>query len=668
MLFAANILAYLLAKGLDLSALQLLFGAPLLIFWPGWLPIHAFAKGWGKYAKLVVSIPVSLGLTALAATLFLRLSPSGSLMEAGFTASLLVLLVFCILTKQWQTPSLTPSLASKLQRDDFLALIASASSILILGGLALRSPFIPEVDGYNLINGLNAALGNSEALSYRALFPSWLYLAHSVTGTSLSFLVKWFVPLLTGALIPLIVGLVRKKTGNQSSTWVLLVPLVTPLFLTEQLYGRPQSFLFIWFSTCIALLVWFFVENAKRASLFWISLALSVISLATHEAGILLLGGTLLAAAPWIWSNVRKHPQHTIAYALLITALVVLSGSTTGPVGQVTQLAKSLLESGRVSFEFWFIDSYTDPGGTVLGWPGYLGAAYYVYNLGFLLPLLLLWRDRLSTKLRWSYIGLSVLPVTFAEIAPRFGIAYYPERAWLYISLALLFVVASSSWRAPRQPIRIVRPLLVLACAGSIVASISVELLKKPSWITQQEVSAVEEVAATVKDPKRAIFFTQGSLAAGLAAETGLTTYYAPELFAVKDATEFFRVIASETSQQQPDTSEAITSIAANLAKSQNPSEFLVFQQQLTSATSARFRSLIRSANRTTEPTDFYFVFSSEKLSGIYATRSWWRELNAAGFDPEAILSSEPRAQLVYRQAGVQVWRLNLSTDQDVAA
>jgi len=108
-----------------------------------------------------------------------------------------------------------------------------------------------------------------------------------------------------------------------------------------------------------------------------------------------------------------------------------------------------ILQNPKINL--WFIDNYTNVDGNKMGWLGYTWILYYIYNIGIYIPCFFFVcavtkKYRLITKSKLTkyssiYILSCLLFFSIAEIFPRLGIAYLPDRAWLFASLSFIFFI-----------------------------------------------------------------------------------------------------------------------------------------------------------------------------------------------------------------------------------
>lgn len=556
--------------------------------------------------------------------------------------------------------------------------------LLILGANFILYPFIPEADSYTYLMILERAQLDPSALASdpRMLFLYLVELVRQLLAIDAYWILKSLLPLgvLTQVLVVYLVAqpLIRQRWLR---AFVALGPLFFPIVLQETLISRPQSIAFF-----VLLPVLYLVGSGLEArrgleQLYWLSalLVACVLSLQIHTLFTFLLPVVLLGLGAAAWPTIRRYPVEATIVLGLLAVLVSPWVSATRLIGDSARLLEILVHTlTHNQFSLWFLDHYRNVDGAELGWPGWSAGLYYGYNLGVFLPVLVAiglvmrrWRGlaRLWTPFYWpAWLALSFF-VLIAEILPRFELAYLPDRAWLFIALIASLgvpVLVRVVTEAPRRS-WLVGTLLV-AGALSVGAGTGLTYAKQ-GWLSRAEAQAADFIRT--ETPADAIFLGQGGHHV-LVRYLGHRTLIRPPapVFLSDDLDSLDAHLAAKAAAAEPAPGiQAEQQRAAILAELDRLAAIYRSDAALTDQTrlAGELRALAARAEvrpveagadeRQQIPIDapVYVIYSRDKFSSLYGSRSWYRTSNFFGAKLEKFTTRYP---VVYDHAGTTIWKV----------
>ncbi|HSI20935.1 MAG TPA: hypothetical protein VLA04_04550 [Verrucomicrobiae bacterium] len=545
--------------------------------------------------------------------------------------------------------------------------------LMLIVGHMLLYRFLPEADGY----GWGAVLRTIEETGSlpqsvsRVQFVSFAQTTLGVLHISLFALFKVVLPLLVWVAAWLVgCGLVAQAKLPEwlKSVWAGMF-LGVPVLMVELVVGRPQSIAII--SYLIVLFVLSALPKVKTVDLF-VLLGIGVgLAFRMHELVSLLLPVTIVVALSAWWPLITKNPKRSALYigGFALLALVAIWPTSIGDYIRTTWVIFTL-SLARHDYRLWFINNYVNTDGIELGWPGWQAALYYAYNIGFALPAaaVLAWwsRSKQRSPLPMAIALAVVIFLSFAELFPRIGYSQLPDRAWIFLSLALVLVLQVNAERLGTELLRRGRvwtSLFLLAIVGSLVAGYYVTYAKQ-GRVTNKEYEAVTFIQDSI--PEGALIISQSlnePLVRFFAGHgmTKLPAYFtAPTTEGRQSVIYAFRDEYNGKSAQTLSSNagvyqdQALAALAVPISTTQD----LDLTAARINEYLQRMRLSLIAREELGKPTeDFYILYSRDKLKGLTATRAWWREEAFPDFPVEEI-AKEPYAELVYTNGTVYIWKV----------
>lgn len=664
--------------------LAVLAGLPIAFF-PGWL----VAKTLERLAQQRER-PVVLGLWTVvfgstvvpaAVSVVVRHVPLpvfGQILPAWLLVWAICACAFIAVVAATAPPGEGPPAAARPDRRRTVAAVLAAVGIVAVNLVLYR--FIPEADGYGYLIKLRAVAADPSvaALDPRGVFLVATGLWSQLTRLDPYWLFKAVLPLVGSVVTVVALSLETARVGLRPGLrfLALLLPFCLPVFVQELLVVRPQSLVVLALLPALALLPRLSERRGAVRMLYWTGgLAVAgAAGLGIHTLAAILVAlaviASLVVMGPWI----RRHPADTVVLLLVaivaglqLPALARLAADTGSIAGQLGRTV------AHGHFELWFLDRYRNVDGSEVGWPGWTALFYYGYNLGVALPLILgyLAWYRHPGGMAWqgNWPGWLLLLGFFliAEVFPRFGYAFLPDRAWLFLGIGASFLLPS--WLGALEPALspAARRGLYTAVGLSLIAATAVTWAKQ-GWVSAAEYQAVPFVQQHT--PANAQFLAQGS--SRIAVRYFAGRIFLPGLSAVvtdgrPDAVE--RVLddlaaadratdaaaAARRSELQAAVAAALEryvagSSGADRAAAAEDAERAVEQ------TRADERSLAaETAVRYDPAAPVYLLYDAGKFGSLYGQRAWWRLSNAYGADTAAF---DARYPVVYREGQLTIWRV----------
>jgi hypothetical protein len=527
--------------------------------------------------------------------------------------------------------------------------IAIALFISTLAVHFMIYPFIPEADGYGYLQATEKTIetGVYSNFDSRKIFLALSWTLFHLTGIPLFLIYKIFLPLL-GIFTWLVFYEIARKLFQEKWKIVLmsLSPLFFPIFSLDSLIPRPQLIFTLVFPVYLYLL-----QELKKIP-FWkawfahlVLFLLAISGMQFHQIFMFLPVIHILFLGASIDSLKLNSIKAYFFYAVLAISLYASTKIPTVSM-RLDNAFQLVFDNFSVSkFRLWFLDDYTDVYGEKMGWPGFSFLYYYGYNLGLIFPILLILavigKAKIAIKENQAYFLAFLAFFFFAEVAPRFGLAYAPSRMWLFVSLALAFFVPvifkQLEHRMPAKKLFAISACLVF---GSMLLNFSLTY-EKQGWISMSEYRASQFIKDHTE--KNAIFLTQ----------TGC--YLATNHFGKRSSTtpsdEFFLKNIPEKDRLVLDN---LTTILNNRPKVNGKIVYNI-------PTLMRFvYSGSEYAPDLEEPRPqppIYIFYSTDKFQGIKGNRAWWKKMNFFGADLGKF-DDASRYEKVYDEGGVFIWKV----------
>jgi hypothetical protein len=582
--------------------------------------------------------------------------------------------------KRQPTVLYTFSLSHKIWRE--LVWISALFCIVMVANFVIY-PLLPEGDGYFYLMKIQERITNPLTFveETRVGFFVFTHLLSQVSHSDPYWIFKIVLPMLHIFAIFAVYSLTRLRiTDSRYRVLFALAPLYFPVILQESLISRPQSLFLISFLPFMSVLADVVTRGRSMRAVYWllVLLVISGVGIKIHTLFGLLPVAVGIGLIVYLRHEIAKRPLDAFVIGLGIIALAYPGIVNSRLIPDLQQLARLIVGAfSKGVFEWWFIDYYRNVDGIEVGWPGITAAFYYGYNMGlFLIPLLFfaliaVFRDRslLRFRLQGSAITFLVLFFLFiAEIAPRFSLAYLPDRAWLFLALlsaALLPALAylgAMRWRAWGFALLVAAGVLSVGVGSGITYA-------KQGWVTPAEVAAAKYLQGNV--PQDAIIIGPSSMQV-------MVRYYAkreydhgrPNLFLqpeqyqlddyIREDRNAYQRVIDTTKSNRSSLRYRLNEVAGAVIRSDITDDQLMQYLDSTAA-------LVHSADSYIAPPadkldifmpgnrSIYYVYNREKFSSLYGQRSWWRTSNFYGANVAALSQMYP---VIYDQNGTMIWEV----------
>ncbi len=314
----------------------------------------------------------------------------------------------------------------------------------------LINPTVDNADGYldTLTNAIK--LQQNPAAYPRFFFVPVLGLYRFVTDLPLVFVFKTLLSVSFYLSYFMLFNYLEMIIKDRKYIWLAyLAVLAAPVIVTEVNIIRPQLMVMIY---CLPIIILLIEGLRKNFPLYLVvATGFSLILTGFHELGSILVALSLFGLFYYIARRLLVHKDLTISAKQIILSLLFIY-----PYAKLYNLFELFLPTlntarnvlshiDTIQWRWWFIDNYTTIDGFNVGWPGIQAFHYYLYNgLLFLISSLLLFSAQLKNRHKMQTVLLSLPAVyaaiyfCFAEILPRLGIFYLPNRAWPHFMLGLI--------------------------------------------------------------------------------------------------------------------------------------------------------------------------------------------------------------------------------------
>lgn len=557
-----------------------------------------------------------------------------------------------------------------------------AAFTAVLGLNFIIYPFLPEADGYGYLIKWDRILANSTlfAAETRSLFLVFTHLAAQVLRVDMYWVFKVLLPLMHVTIVLSCYLFARQFIADSRYRILLaLVPLCFPVVLQEVLMSRPQSIFLITFLPALVVLSDLMQNRSNVRQVYWL-LALLIVSgigLRVHTLFTLLVVISALSFCPFFKKEIVHRPLDAAMVAAGVLAFLyphIVQTRILSDSWDVLKLIATSLQNG--TFEVWFIDRYRNVDGAESGWPGVWSLFYYGYNLGLAFPVIVLGvlsQQRFGlvrTVVRDVYWAILLVMAFFffiAEVAPRFQLAYLPDRAWLFMALVFALTMPIMVKDFIAQDRAWFFKLSVVVAVVSVFVGTGLTYAKQ-GWVTREEVAAARFIREQL--PENALFLGQGS-------GRVMVRYYAKRefirpaesVFAEGDKAAVEAYVASLDAaylqtldaipRRRAELAHALGSILEGISMPElTEAELLTLFNRLNILSEQRdqYVSDIRfvQSQQNRQPS-IYLVYNQNKFSSLYGGRSWWRGSNFYGANTDGLTESYP---VVYQENGITIWEV----------
>jgi len=537
--------------------------------------------------------------------------------------------------------------------------------------------FLPGADPYKYILRVSEAIQTGAIVeSSRSLFYAFSWDLLFLSKIPLYFLYKIIIPLFS-AIILLVFYLYSSKINRDKHLLLFsTLNIVTfPVVAMEILMSRPQS-IFLFVLPISLFLAIYLLKNKQINSFFWLFylLLLILVGIRIHQFFLILLGILLIIVIVFYFRKIKENPW----VALVLTAF------------SLPYFYRLLLEFNFISFmepfwqiiihphfKLWFINNYTNIDGYQMGWPGYSFLLYYGYNLGLVLPILIILnlikkiKFNFSLKDYWVYLLFFFIFFAVAEVFPRLGLNYLPDRAWLLAAFGLMFFIPPLINRSVnvfgKRIILIILTFLFLFSFG-----INFYLTySKQGRITENEYKASQymknnlpEDAAVISQanngviikhfankvlvvPPDSSFFGQNWTGEELVFIDNLPDYISKKTYYLQRK-EVVEKQISETQRQ--------LLVGKTYAQIEQLSDQLTAQAQRLRKIRASLIQIINEHLDRERPV--YVLYSNDQFNTLSGQRQWWREKNFYGADLEKFNNHPEYFKKIYDKDGIYIWEV----------
>ncbi len=609
-----------------LTGLNLYFipGILLLFYLPGRLVLQICAplqNIWGRVGQLALSVFISFSIMASVMILASRFGMTDK--SAIYLMILINGLLFLanVLRQIYKGQSTVGLLRAKytLSTSDIIVMIIPL--IVVVATIAL-SPLASDADGF--MTTLKKTIECSCVSSpFRPLFTTFFALIYHALGLSYLTLFRIVYPLLFVASTLFVFDYTKRRINSPMlHSVVYLAFLGAPVVISEINIIRPQVAMLVYTLPILMLLIesW----RAKNILFTLVALWFGFVAIGFHELSIFLL---VIAGLVCLWHIGRLvFVEKKISWQNIVLATIIIYPYLS--ILHVSTYLSRLMASinhaesliPKLHWRWWFINNYISIDGINIGWPGVQAVYFYAYSglLLLLMAILLgLWLLIKRNKIGWHFILpvlYALIFLAFAEILPRLGFFFLPNRAWVHLMLALsiiLVLVAESLQKSSKNY------GLALTMSAIIVVGISgtaYVAANNVSEVFSEEVKSIKYMQNTA--PNSLFFSTQDNRT--------LVEFYGGRTLinlAIKSNIDRFGFYQMVT--------DTIGSMSIRKRVLVSPEIKEVTQRYVDGQfTSENVKLLAERQFAITEPqikrgTPIYFIYSLRKSSGTNATRGY---------------------------------------------
>lgn len=671
---ALFIIGLVVQNKFNISHFITLPGLLLLAYLPGYhfirlirLPIGH----WYWYGRLALYFATSIVIIALAQFVgkaFVPFTAPSQIALLLLVNTGLYILVKCFAISSNTVPNVFQrlvTLARSSTKTDYLILLLP---LLLYGFTLLINPTVDNADSYLEMYQKAVETQTYPQEAIRIFFIPLLAIYSYATHFAPATIFKLILTLSFYSSLFMAFDYIKRTIANTHLGWLTyLLVLAPPVVVIEANIVRPQL-LVMAFTVPILLLL---VEAIKNRSYPFAGLALwfSFMVSGFHELGAIFIAICGLAIASMLWGDIFIRKELKLTLKQILLGIIIIFPYTQlfpiadffAPIARMIAYAIGFID--KINWQWWFIDSYTTIDGFNVGWPGIQALHYYLYNgllvLALMLPLslLLLWKGRVSKAEKhrsWIIlIPLSYVAIyfAFAELLPRIGLFFIPNRAWPHLMLGLLvclmlFIENNQDFLAKK--VRLLAPLFVLAILPGIFGTL---------YLTQNRIGNVfpEELAAAQfiqsNTPENSLFISTQN-------NTDLVRLYAKRNFQVVTEDQYARPVTDMQLFQL--NNRLFHQMMTTPADPYDlPEQSIITKRYTGDQLIDEVRTIISPASHVVpQPpinarTPIYFVYSLRKVSGLNAQRAYNKK--PVDVDSAPFFSTLKGKNVIYRDKATVV-------------
>ncbi len=644
------IIFYLIFWGLaEWTGIEI-FKMPFGLILTGYLVGHNFNKvvrfpdkyfGW--YGRFAIDIMVSIGMIGLLQVILL----DTFLLRENYQIILILLinLILYLLIKLRKIPDGKLSQLRKIidlfKKDQFVLLVIFTPIFLFLVHLILN-PYIFDTDAYLYINIIKKAIlddsGYFQFIKSRPAFITLMSAYHLVCGIGLiaifKFLVPFFYYIASWILYSFSNNLIKNK---YLAAGVYLTSLAVPILVVMAEMVRPEVIIFI-FTYFILILSFFAIKDNNFKLLLYVAVA-ALVSILFHELGFILALVTLLVWIIFFAKYFKFYKKYITVKDFIILLIVSLPYliifNIPANIALLGRRIKPILGyfSSNFDWRWWFLDNYKDIGGIQLGWSGISSALYYLYN-GILLFLFLagiiivFWKKikKISLHLILAPLFFVFIYFTFAEIFPRMGWFFLPNRAWPHMMIGLsiilvLLVAALGKFKKAKVFGWLLFLLILSGILGSILVSTMIGCAVSP-----KEKGAINYIKNNIEE--NAIIVSTASINSAVVNVYGKRDFYAINADKIEEQSfndfvmdETREVVIKKITNQETEEYVKMVTLSQYKKIISSSKDKIIIQNK----TDEEIKDYVESVEMR-KPLYLYYSFA--KFNSLYGKRQWFRNRN----------------------------------------
>lgn len=554
-----------------------------------------------------------------------------------------------------------------------IILILTITILFCLNFLLYR--YLPEADGYYYLSQIKQLTNGlwTQVSTDRTGFLAIVLSLEKITNIPPYWLLKVVMPLLTGLILCLPLYEISKKVFKEKILVFIftLAPLTFPVIFMELLYTRPQTI----FTTFLAVQLYILSTsiNTKKAETLYIAVILTILSvlgIKIHEFFLFSLFLSLIALFYYGSPIIKKRPYLSTAVIAFCLILSYPLAEKLGIIGLFLAYAKPILRTLKDPvLNLWFIDSYFNFDKNQMGWPGLSFILYYLYNLGLFSLVIIfisLWTKTKKAFRSYDYLFYAIALAIFlsvAEILPRIGLAFLPERMWLFVSLSGAFLLPPLAGKAIRKK-TFGKILVVSFFVISLLSSLFITYAKQ-GWTNHKEKIAADFIRENT--PENSIIISQNG-------NFPMINYFADRYLLVPKCIFF----GEDKNYQQHLVNnlekiilkeDSIKDLKEKLLEQINQfnqgfdSQLLSKQQESINQT---IKEIITNSKQTesksklfenTRNPSIYILYSKQKFTNLYNMREWWKNTNCHALSNN-IGEAFNEYDLIYNQDDIYIWKV----------